>query len=289
MPKMQKLPYLNVGCGYQYDNRWTNLDFVSTGADVIAHNLLQGIPFENEKFEVVYHSHVLEHFTKQDAEKLIAECYRILKPKGIIRMVVPDLEQIVRQYLHWFEKGVQDLTDQASAQNYDWIMLEMYDQCVRNVSGGEMAKYLFQNHIPNRDFVMSRIGWEGETLIANFLKNKKDAIPTEKNIWQKIAYYFSWYPYKNRLKRWLFSEQLETFAEEQRLLEIARFRASGQIHQWMYDRYSLERLLTEHGFQKVQVFSAFESQIPNWKNFGLDFINDQIRKPESLFIEAVKP
>lgn len=286
---MSKLPYINLGCGTHFYQNWHNLDFVAMAEGVQAHNLLKGIPYPDFTFEAVYHSHVLEHFTKQDGEKLLAECYRILKPQGIIRVVVPDLEQIVRQYLHWLEKGIKDLTDQSSAQNYDWIMLEMYDQCVRNVSGGEMAKYLFQDHIPNRDFVMSRIGWEGETLIANFLKNKKHETSTEKTIWQKIGYYFSWYPYKNRLKRWLFSEQLETFAEEQRLLEIARFRASGQIHAWMYDRYSLERLLTKLGFQNVQIFSAFESQIPNWKTFGLDFIGEQVRKPESLFIEATKP
>src|ERR1700743_2591931 len=93
-----KLPYLNLGCGHHFNKRWVNVDFVSIGDDVIGHNLLKGIPFDDSSFEVVYHSHVLEHFQKRDAVKFIDECYRVLKPGGTIRVVIPDLEQIVTHY-----------------------------------------------------------------------------------------------------------------------------------------------------------------------------------------------
>lgn len=36
-----------------------------------------------------------------------------------------------------------------STANYDWIMLEMYDQTVRNYSGGQMAEFLKQPHLIN--------------------------------------------------------------------------------------------------------------------------------------------
>ena len=51
---------LNLGCGDRYHPDWTNINFTSTGGGVIAHNLKQGIPFPDESFDVVYHSHVLE-------------------------------------------------------------------------------------------------------------------------------------------------------------------------------------------------------------------------------------
>ena len=38
---------LNLGCGTRFHPSWTNVDFVSTGNNVIAHNLLNGIPFED--------------------------------------------------------------------------------------------------------------------------------------------------------------------------------------------------------------------------------------------------
>ena len=65
---MEKLPYLNLGCGFTFNENWVNVDFISTGKDVIAHNLTKGIPFNDNSFKAAYHSHVLEHFMKADAE-----------------------------------------------------------------------------------------------------------------------------------------------------------------------------------------------------------------------------
>src|SRR5689334_18953207 len=86
--------YLNLGCGYHYSSapEWINVDFVATGGGVQPHNLLDGIPFPDNSFDLVYHSHVLEHFTKNDGECFIAECFRVIKPGGFIRVAIPDLE-----------------------------------------------------------------------------------------------------------------------------------------------------------------------------------------------------
>ena len=67
------MKYLNLGCGSHYSTatEWTNLDFTSLDNNVIAHNLLIGIPFEDNSFDLVYHSHVLEHFSKEDGETFI--------------------------------------------------------------------------------------------------------------------------------------------------------------------------------------------------------------------------
>ena len=65
-------------------------------------------------------------------------------------------------------------------------------------------------------------------------------------------------------------------------------RKRGETHQWMYDRYSLRRLLEQAGFKNVQVKIAFESQITDWEKFDLDGSNGILRKPDSLFVEAIK-
>lgn len=61
----EKLNYLNVGCGSKYHKDWVNVDMNSNSPDVISCNLLKGILFPDKKFEVLYHSHVLEHFPKE--------------------------------------------------------------------------------------------------------------------------------------------------------------------------------------------------------------------------------
>jgi hypothetical protein len=58
----------------------------------------------------------------------------------------------------------------------------------------------------------------------------------------------------------------------------------------MYDRYSLGRLLRECGFVEIVQRLASESYIEKWSNFNLDTQPDgTIYKPDSLFMEALKP
>lgn len=269
---MNKLPYLNIGCGAHFDTSWTNIDFKKTGDGVIAYNLLEGIPFPDNSFELVYHSHVLEHFSKQDGIHLMKECFRVLKPNGIIRVAIPDLEQIVRNYLHLFEAGMANPYDKNIEANYNWILLEMYDQTIRNKSGGMMAKYLFQPTIPNEDFVFDRIGEEGRNIRNRFL-NPQKFIDSPKVKVKKII--------KNLFK------SLLNF-KSNKYYDLGKFRLQGEIHQWMYDRYSLSKLLEEVGFQSIIQRNAFESYIVNWDKYLLDGKDNVVRKPDSLFLEAKK-
>ena len=66
-----------------------------------------------------------------------------------------------------------------------------------------------------------------------------------------------------------------------------KFRSSGELHRWMYDRLSLGRLLREAGFARIKVCGPAESAIHGFADFGLD--TDEkgvVRKPDSLFMEA---
>ena len=58
----------------------------------------------------------------------------------------------------------------------------------------------------------------------------------------------------------------------------------------MYDRFSLRRLLTETGFVEAAVTTASDSRIEGFAAYGLDVeAGGQVRKPDSLFVEARKP
>lgn len=63
------------------------------------HDLSKGVPHDDASVDVIYSSHMLEHFTRDDAEALLRECFRVLKPGGLLRMVVPDLRAVVTHYL----------------------------------------------------------------------------------------------------------------------------------------------------------------------------------------------
>jgi predicted SAM-dependent methyltransferase len=293
---MQKLDYVNLGCGTHFDARWINIDFISTNEHVMSHNLINGIPLADSSVSVVYHSHLLEHFSKAQAVKFINECYRVLKPGGIIRIATPDLERIIQEYQHAVSRLEEAPDDIIAQANYDWILIEMYDQAVRHSSGGEMVNFLSQDSICNIDYVYSRIGYEGETIRENLVKKKStDNLHMEEqiknnNIYSKIVWILKnpLIYLKDKIKYILFRDEIAHFKQMQIFTKIGQFRLGGEVHQWMYDRLSLNRLLTNAGFKNITIVNAFESSIPNWQEFRLDIKNNKPRKPDSIFIEAQK-
>jgi predicted SAM-dependent methyltransferase len=258
--KDQKSMMINLGCGTHFHKEWINIDFKSSHPLVISCDLTKGIPLDSNSVDVVYHSHLLEHFSKSYAPLFLKECFRVLKPGGIIRVVVPDLETIVRLYLNLLEKSLQG--DEQAQKRYEWILLELFDQMVRNKSGGEMLEYWKQNPMPAENFVFERAGSEVKEAVKQLRqKNKKQVDRIE--------------------------EKTELELDP---LSIGKFRLSGEVHQWMYDRYSLGKLLKEAGFEKISFVKADESRIPEFNSYFLDINTDgSVRKPDSLFMEATKP
>ena len=267
---------LNLGCGNRFHKEWINVDFHSSDSNVIEYNLRTGIPFENETFDVVYHSHVIEHFSKEEGPIFIRECYRVLRPQGILRIAFPDLEQIALNYIRLLNELKNNNLEYIN--DYDWIMLELFDQTIRNFSGGEMAEYFFRESIPNKGFIIKRIGVEGNKLIEFGSNHYKDKMKEKRK--EKISVL-------KRFNREYFIQKL--LGNEYKALQIGRFRLGGEIHQWMYDSYSLSQLLNSIGFRDITERDAFSSFILNWGKYNLDTEPDgSIYKPDSGYIEAKK-
>ncbi len=279
--------FLNVGCGNRFHPDWVNVDLSPLDNSVITHDLSQGIPFSDGSFEVVYHSHVLEHIPRNQAKTFIQECYRVLKPKGILRVVVPDLESITRTYLRALEKASSGSVEWKA--NYEWILLEMYDQTVRNHTGGEMAEYLSREEIPNEDFILERMGIEAKYLMESARENRQKTHGKNKQTKQiehliQRAYKALSQPQK------IGNTILRILSPEGSALQVGKFRNSGEVHSWMYDRYSLACLLEDCGFESTTQCSAQESSIPDWYSYHLDGKTDgSVYYPASLFMEAFKP
>lgn len=66
-------------------------------------------------------------------------------------------------------------------------------------------------------------------------------------------------------------------------------RKQGDLHRWMYDKYTLTTLLSNCGFQQVKAVTAQDSKIEGWTKFNLDTDEDgRTYKPKSLYVEGVK-
>jgi predicted SAM-dependent methyltransferase len=281
----EKLPYLNLGCGARFHPEWINVDIAPQSPEVIRADLSKTIPFESGTFKVVYHAAVLEHMRRESAAFFIGECYRVLEPGGVIRVGVPDLENIARTYLAKLEEVRNGQADKED--DYDWILLELLDQMARERSGGQMLAFLDRSNIPNEGFVIRRIGDEGREII-DLLRRRKlyQPEPPYSDSSSSGSSPASGVP--AAMKRLILAQLLTP--HEKRALEIGRFRLAGEVHHWMYDRFSLGRLLAKAGFIRVSFHDSTGSNISDWASYHLDVTEQgQAIKPDLIFAEAHKP
>jgi SAM-dependent methyltransferase len=99
---------LNLGCGghllsygfINIDRQWVG-PVSDGGADTLRfqqHNLLKGIPYEDNSVDYIVCHHFLEHLTYEQGRSLLLEVARVLKKGGRISLVTPDFAWLVSQY-----------------------------------------------------------------------------------------------------------------------------------------------------------------------------------------------
>lgn len=93
--------YLNVGYWHNlpHDTLYNAPNQVE-GTVMLNWDLRNGVPAADNSLEVVYHSHMLEHLTNADGLTFLTECYRVLQPGGMMRVIVPDLGAWCKAYVH---------------------------------------------------------------------------------------------------------------------------------------------------------------------------------------------
>ena len=62
-------------------------------------DVIKGLPIAASAIEVLYASHLIEHFDRIDASKFLKESRRLLYPGGIIRLVTPDLSRLIEDHI----------------------------------------------------------------------------------------------------------------------------------------------------------------------------------------------
>jgi hypothetical protein len=169
---------------------------------------------------------------------------------------------------------------------YRWMLIEMLDQLVRHRPGGEMATYLQQPELPERAFIISRIGNLAKSPACGMPEAQSPRLALRQSLTLR-----GWH-FANRklsvLRRAALSLVLSR--HESRALAVGLFRLQGEAHLWMYDRYLLSKLMREAGLAAVGQFTATNSGIIDWQYHYLDSNKDgSTYKPDSLYMEGRRP
>ena len=280
---------VNLGCGSVWHPAWVNLDVRPVGPEVQSWDVENGLPFDDGAVDGCYASHLLEHLPIEGARRLLRECLRVLRSGGVVRLAVPDLEAIAREYLRVLAHARTG--DPAAVKQYEWITLELLDQLVRVESGGEMGRYLRSlASSQNVDYVTSRIGCEAASYFKQDGKSPGPSSPSHRNSLnnstsQRFQHTFT--ALQERLVTGVCS--LLIGRRGRSAVQEGLFRASGECHRWMYDQFSLKQLLEQCGFCDIRRCTAFDSRMDTFDSYNLDVVSGDVRKPDSLFMEAVRP
>jgi predicted SAM-dependent methyltransferase len=91
---------INLGCGGNGFAGWLNLDQGPEWHVDIACDLTQGLPFRaDNQFDAVYSEAFFEHIDRPAAQRLLQDCFRVLRPGGRARITIPDLMRSIQIYL----------------------------------------------------------------------------------------------------------------------------------------------------------------------------------------------
>ncbi len=94
--------YVNIGCGPNIYEQFINVDYQWRPGIHVCWDISNGLPeLKSDTYTGVYTEHCLEHIEFESCKKVLSDVYRVLKPEGILRIVVPDAEL----YLDLYQKG----------------------------------------------------------------------------------------------------------------------------------------------------------------------------------------
>ncbi len=100
---------------------------------IVVHDLRRGIPFGDGTVDAVYLSHLLEHVDRPSVGGFLEQIRRVLRTGGVVRVVVPDLEVLCRNYLDHLETCAGT---GSGCEAHDGYVAAMIEQMVRREALG---------------------------------------------------------------------------------------------------------------------------------------------------------
>lgn len=111
-------PRLHLGAGEHLLDGWLNTDVrIHRRGRVVFLDARRPFPVPAASLECVYTEHQIEHITRVEAQRMLRECRRVLRPGGRIRVATPDLAWVAslvhprltreqEQYVAWMSRAL---------------------------------------------------------------------------------------------------------------------------------------------------------------------------------------
>lgn len=94
----QRVVRLNWGCGRDPAPGWINADRArARGVDLIG-DIREGLDLEDDSVDYISSQHALQEIPFEDLVGVLEEMRRVLRPGGVLRVGVPDLDKGIEAY-----------------------------------------------------------------------------------------------------------------------------------------------------------------------------------------------
>lgn len=144
---------INMGCGCRdFGNDWIHIDG-GNYPHLDFNDITELQQFEDNSVDLIYSSHVIEYFDREEIVDVLKEWNRILKKDGILRVAVPDFKSMANLYVkgkYPLEKFLGPLYGKMKMSNQTIYHKTTYDfECLEKVlslSGfSEIKKYNWED------------------------------------------------------------------------------------------------------------------------------------------------
>jgi len=113
---------------------WINSDIIDLNQFASQHrykflqlDVRQVLPFNEECVDLIYSSHMLEHLTKNEGLFFLRECYRVMKPGAVMRIVVSDAQRLINYYQDKQLSMFDEINDGCAGSDFEsaklWSLL----------------------------------------------------------------------------------------------------------------------------------------------------------------------
>lgn len=107
---------INIGSGTALKAAFLNCDLEPQYNDVFALDVTFPFPWDSNSFDYVFSEHMIEHISYERGNYMLKECFRILKPGGVIRIVTPSIEFLCRMFQGYLSPIEKEYVDWAQRQ-----------------------------------------------------------------------------------------------------------------------------------------------------------------------------
>ncbi len=112
--------YIHLGCGSINHPKMINVDLRPDGHIHYLSNVEKLPMFPDNYADLIYVSHCLEHISYQILDNVLKEWHRVLKPKGILRVSVPNFDTMIEMYNDNYQDITQILPPLLGGQDYKY-------------------------------------------------------------------------------------------------------------------------------------------------------------------------